>query len=507
MDKIQNFVKTLGLLGLFSLLFLLSCSEKKEVPLTEDPLRHLEPLANKMYTEMRRAFPTVMGHPFAMNSWEISSADSRNCLPSQQQDQAADFFRLQPMSDFAFPDKRKTGNFNLLLGSTSANTFSPISLAYTKSSPAYYQHISTESKSSLAFASGMRASIFELSGKQQDTLRLFISNRENASYTKINFYPHSGEIWLEDSIPPLYKEYGHPKGLKLSYLIQTQQKYTHYGSWDGELIQKNTTEVISRGGNKGIFVDFPLDSATVLRVKTASSYWNIKAARQNLKAEIPGWDREEVRLSTEETWKQLLGKIKLAFPTDLENNLRSFYQDLYVCSLYPRIYNDVDGLYPDIFDPGAAGILEAGNYYADLSTWSNLDNPHCRLIYLFYPSYFGEIAPSLKEIAPRIHDSATISLKKESGVKKLEAASLKLLNRLGLNPVSGPDYRFEIIPTDIASWSLKIDEKTQFTCKVNRIHPNSQVIESVKLEGEEIKCEALSLDQIHAGGQLEITLR
>lgn len=507
MDKIQNFGKTMSLSALFSLLFLLSCSEKKAVYLQEDPLKYLEPLENSLSEGHGDDFSAVLGFPFAMNSWRISSADNCNCLPYQQQTQTADFFRLQPMSDFAFPEKTKAGNFNLLLGSTSTHKFSPKALSHEKSSPAYYQGISRDSKLALAFAKGMRASIFELSVKQKDTARLFISNRGNASYTKINFYPHSGEIWLEDSIPPLYQNYDYPIGLKLSYLIQSQQKYSHYGSWDGELIQKNGTEVISQGGNKGIFVDFPLDSAEVLRIKIASSYWNIKAARQNLSAEIPSWDLGRLRMSAEEKWRQLLAKVKLGFHLDSENNARKFYHELYRCSLFPRIYNDVDGLYPNIFDPESAGVLEEGNYYADLSTWSNLGNPHCRLIYLFYPEYFREITPSLKEIMPRIQDSSRLSLKKEIGLKKLEEASIRLLHMLGLNPVPGPDYTFEIIPSKLAACSIKIDDKTQFELVVNRAQDNSQTIERITLNGEEITAKNLSLDQIHAGGQLEIFLR
>jgi putative alpha-1,2-mannosidase len=70
---------------------------------------------------------------------------------------------------------------------------------------------------------------------------------------------------------------------------------------------------------------------------------SVEGARENLDAEIPGWDFDAVREQAESAWNAKLGRIQVDGGT--KEQQRIFYSALYHCYVAPYIFNDVDGNY------------------------------------------------------------------------------------------------------------------------------------------------------------------
>lgn len=84
------------------------------------------------------------------------------------------------------------------------------------------------------------------------------------------------------------------------------------------------------------------DGAPVL-AKVGISGVSIEGARKNLAAEIPGWNFEAVRRAASDRWKAIFDAAEVE---SFDPHIRStFYANLYLSSIAPVLYNDVDGAY------------------------------------------------------------------------------------------------------------------------------------------------------------------
>ncbi|MEO8041951.1 MAG: GH92 family glycosyl hydrolase, partial [Acidobacteriota bacterium] len=78
-------------------------------------------------------------------------------------------------------------------------------------------------------------------------------------------------------------------------------------------------------------------------LKVAISYVSIEGARENLEAELPGWDFDKVRADAKAAWNKELSKIEVSGGTD--DQTTTFYTALYHTMIHPSVFNDVDGSY------------------------------------------------------------------------------------------------------------------------------------------------------------------
>ena len=94
-------------------------------------------------------------------------------------------------------------------------------------------------------------------------------------------------------------------------------------------------------GNYTALIQF--DGNGELLAKTAISPVSTEGAKNNLQAEIPGWDFEAVKNAANESWNNELKKIKVE-----SNNLankKSFYTAFYHTMIAPSLFNDNNGDY------------------------------------------------------------------------------------------------------------------------------------------------------------------
>ena len=113
-------------------------------------------------------------------------------------------------------------------------------------------------------------------------------------------------------------------------------------------------------------VDFLDNNADkTLEIKIGVSYVSIDNAQKNLDAEIAGKSFEQVKAEADETWENLLSKIKVEGSD--ERYRRLFYTTLYRASLMPRLESDINGQYRD-----AAGDIitdTSFRYYSNPAFW------------------------------------------------------------------------------------------------------------------------------------------
>ena len=125
------------------------------------------------------------------------------------------------------------------------------------------------------------------------------------------------------------------------------------------------------GTNLQFLASFKPTEQQIVEVKVAVSAVSAANALQNLDAEIPGWNFDQVRERTCARWDQELARIQIeGTPVQKE----TFYTSLYHASLAPNLYEDVNGQYRG-FDSAihqAKGFTE----YSVFSLWDTFRAEH-----------------------------------------------------------------------------------------------------------------------------------
>ena len=111
--------------------------------------------------------------------------------------------------------------------------------------------------------------------------------------------------------------------------------------------------------------------AEPLLVKVALSAVSVENAKQNMKAELPGWDFPATVAAARKAWNDELSKISIK--TDDEHVRRIFYTALYHSMTAPSVFCDVNGEYR-----GADGEVHKGDFtnYTTLSLWDTYRSAH-----------------------------------------------------------------------------------------------------------------------------------
>ena len=98
------------------------------------------------------------------------------------------------------------------------------------------------------------------------------------------------------------------------------------------------------GRHLGFYAEFPTRANDEVLLKVGISYVSIDNARQNMSAEIPGWDFDDVRGKARRAWADALGRMSVDGGTEDQKTI--FYTALYHSLIDPRILSDVNGDYP-----------------------------------------------------------------------------------------------------------------------------------------------------------------
>jgi len=143
------------------------------------------------------------------------------------------------------------------------------------------------------------------------------------------------------------------------------------------------------GRNIKAFFNFETKQNEAVLVKLAISSVSTGGALKNLRAEIPHWDFEKVRLDAQNRWNEALNKISIEAADSVKT---AFYTSLYHTYISPVIYNDVDGNYRGL-DNNIHNV-KSGNNYSIFSLWDTYRALH-PLFTITEPKRAGEMVQSM----------------------------------------------------------------------------------------------------------------
>ena len=131
------------------------------------------------------------------------------------------------------------------------------------------------------------------------------------------------------------------------------------------------------------------DADKPLEIRIGFSFVSIKNAKENLEKEMLGKSFEQVRKEAEDTWNNLLSKIKVTGGTERQKGL--FYSCLYRSFLWPALRSDINGDFTDI----SGQVVNKGfNYYTEPSLWDDYRNKLI-LLGLLSPKVTNDVIKSL----------------------------------------------------------------------------------------------------------------
>lgn len=138
---------------------------------------------------------------------------------------------------------------------------------------------------------------------------------------------------------------------------------------------------------------FDVDADEPVMVKVALSPSSIDAARQNMDAELQGWDFEQAVADADNAWNEELGKIRVE--TDSEVNKRVFYTAFYHTMVAPSVFHDVNGDYR-----GSDGVIRNDKSYTNHTTFSLWDTYRAAhpLMTLIHPDIVPDIGKTMINI-------------------------------------------------------------------------------------------------------------
>lgn len=149
------------------------------------------------------------------------------------------------------------------------------------------------------------------------------------------------------------------------------------------------------GDNLGYRFTYDAEDGEQICVQMGVSFVSCENARQNLEAEQPACNFDQVRAESHRQWEEALERVKVSGGTEEQKEI--FYTALYHALLHPNVLNDVNGEYPlmqggkyatqngiEVVTPGIGKVAKGHNRYTVFSLWDTSRNLH-QLLTLAYP--------------------------------------------------------------------------------------------------------------------------
>ena len=149
------------------------------------------------------------------------------------------------------------------------------------------------------------------------------------------------------------------------------------------------------GDNLGYRFTYDAEDGEQICVQMGVSFVSCENARQNLEAEQPACNFNQVRAESHRQWEEALERVNVSGGTEEQKEI--FYTALYHALLHPNVLNDVNGEYPlmqggkyatqngiEVVTPGIGKVAKGHNRYTVFSLWDTSRNLH-QLLTLAYP--------------------------------------------------------------------------------------------------------------------------
>jgi predicted alpha-1,2-mannosidase len=173
------------------------------------------------------------------------------------------------------------------------------------------------------------------------------------------------------------------------FVMQFSKPFDSFGiERNGSRLDTDAQE--STGHEIKAFVNYKTAANEAILVKVGISGTGIDGARNNLAAEIPGWDFDGVRTAAVKQWKDIFDAVQIE---TFDPHIRTtFYANLYLSCLAPVLFNDVDGTYRGYDQKNHAG---AGfRNYTTFSIW-DIYRAQWPLLILLHPNRVDDMVQTM----------------------------------------------------------------------------------------------------------------
>lgn len=159
------------------------------------------------------------------------------------------------------------------------------------------------------------------------------------------------------------------------------QAEANWSATSGKIKYYNNYSAPMAGDKVGAWLSFDTNDNEQILVKIGVSYVSIDNARENLEAEIPGFDFDKTHQNARNIWQETLSKVEVEGGTKDQRTI--FYTSLYHINLHPNVISDVNGEYPKMEGYGT-GKVSGRERYTVFSLWDTYRNVH-PFLSLVYP--------------------------------------------------------------------------------------------------------------------------
>jgi len=259
-----------------------------------------------------------------------------------------------------------------------------------QSTPYVYRLNLPSSKIHTAVTATPRCGMMEFIADAADSLYLLITPNSDYGEGYIKIDAEKGEIYGYNPVHRIYQGWGKPAGFSGYFFIKIDKSLSATGTFSGDKIF--IKDSISAKKDLGAFIGFKMQKGEKLYLKVGTSFSSLQGARKNLDAELPGWDFNGTVAKCKQIWEQALKQITVV--TANETDKRVFYTSFYHAMQHPRLYNNVDGIYPRFAGNYQLEKITGGNYYDDFSLW-DIYRAQVPLLEILRPQLVNDLVQSL----------------------------------------------------------------------------------------------------------------
>ncbi|MGH9604680.1 MAG: GH92 family glycosyl hydrolase [Terracidiphilus sp.] len=220
---------------------------------------------------------------------------------------------------------------------------------------------------------------------------VLVENFASPGDGEVTVDPSRREILSRSGVRRLYAGSGQPAGFSGYAVVEFDRPFSRGRTWSGKNLPPDKGFPGTRQTSTGAYVYFNLKPGEVVMARIGTSFTSFAEARKNLRAEIPGWNFNQVEQAAAAKWNRALGSIEVSGPLQ---NRRIFYTALYHTLLFPSIFSDVSGTYPEFGGGASIETLHGRPYYDDYSVWDTFRAVH-PLFTIIQPKRDVEMVQSL----------------------------------------------------------------------------------------------------------------
>ena len=259
------------------------------------------------------------------------------------------------------------------------------------SKPDYYKAELGSYKITAEMTATARCGILRFTFQNEGDAHIVINPNSDEGQGFVQIIPEKNEIVGFNPIHRIYQGWGKPAGFSGYFVMKMEKTAGSFGVYTEDQI-KSGLATLGNQPNLGAYFSFQVKKGEQVKVKIGTSFVSIEQARKNLDTEIPDFDFEKVQQKLKSTWNEILSKIEVE--SNNTDELVKFYTAMFHSFQQPRLYNDVDGLYPRFDGNDQTDTICNGNYYGDFSSWDTYRALH-PLYNLIAPDYNADMVNSL----------------------------------------------------------------------------------------------------------------